>query len=240
MVETMSWRTVLFWLAAAGAVVYAVKAPNAEGFTNARILFFHLPCAFVTTGLIVLAAWLGWKYLKTGDAAFDARNTAAIELSLLFAVLTMATGVLFSRYEWGAWWNNDPRQTSFLVVLLLSAAGVALRAGLPDEQKSAKAAAAYSVATVLPFLFCIFALPRLLQSLHPSTTIVKNELSGPYWTGIALTLAVLTAAARTLYLERARLAELRYGHPHPLDDPDAPGADPRRPVAVPRVGAGEE
>lgn len=236
----MNWRSVVFVLAAIGVVVYAVTAPNAEGFNNARILFFHLPCAFLTAGLICHAGWLGYRYLATQDAKFDARNTAAIELTLLFAVLTMATGVLFSRYEWGAWWNNDPRQTSFLIVLLLSAVNVALRSGIGDEQKAAKAAAAYSVATVLPFLFCIFALPRLLQSLHPETTIVNNELDGRYWTGILLSMVVLIAATRTLYVERTRLAELRNGNTDSTDDAGTTSPYPRRPVAVSRIGQEED
>jgi heme exporter protein C len=236
----MNWRTVVFVLAAIGTVLYAVTAPNAEGFTNARILFFHLPCAFVTTGLICHAGWLGYRYLATQDAKFDARNTAAIELTLVFSCLTMATGILFSRYEWGAWWNNDPRQTSFLIVLLLCAAGVALRNGIGDDQKAAKASAAYSVATLLPFLFCIFALPRLLQSLHPETTIVKNELDGRYWLGIFLTLIVLIAATRTLYVERTRLAEIKHGNTDSADDAGSASPYTRRPVAVSRVGQEED
>jgi heme exporter protein C len=236
----MNWRMVVFVLAAAGAVLYAVTAPNAAGFTNSRILFFHLPCAFMTTGLICHAGWLGFRFLSTQRPAYDARNTAAIELTLAFAVLTMATGVLFSRYEWGAWWNNDPRQTSFLIVLLLCAVNVALRGGIADEQKAAKAAAAYSVATMLPFLFCIFALPRLLESLHPETTIVKNELDGRYWLGIVLTLSVLIAATRTLYVERTRLAEQRHGNTDSADDAGSASPYPRRPVAVSRIGQEED
>jgi heme exporter protein C len=239
----MSWRTVLFVLAALGAVAYALSAPDAPAFREpalARIIFFHLPCAFVTTGLVVHGAWLGWRYLATRDYRFDARNTAAVELTALFATLTMLTGVLFSKVQWGAWWQNDPRQTSFLVLLLFSYAGVALRSGLADDEKAARATAAYSVAFVLPGLFLIFVLPRIIASFHPSNTIVSGGFGTTYWTGIFLSLIVLVWATRVIYVERARLTELRYERANDPGRAGLAGPDTRRPVAVPRVGAEED
>lgn len=236
----MSWRPLVFWVCALGAVVYGLTAPNATGFPNnelARIIFFHLPCALLAFGLLVHGAWTGFRYLRTGETGFDARNAAATELALVFAALTMATGVLFSKVQWNAWWQNDPRQTSFLIVLLLCAAGVALRAGLQDERKSAKASAAYSVATILPQVFLIFALPRILESFHPSDTIVSGKLDGPYGLGVLFVLGVLVAAVRTLYVERVRTLE---SHNETRNDPrhaGLAGDDPVRPTAVPRGGS---
>lgn len=234
----MSWRTALFWLLAASSVAYAVTAPDATGFPDnslARIIFFHLPCAFVATGLIVHSAWLGLRFMQTGDSRFDSRNAAATELGAIFAGLTMATGVLFSKVQWQAWWQNDPRQTSFLVVLLLCCAGVALRSGIGDETKAAKAGAAYSVATVLPMLFLIFVLPRVLESFHPKTTLVSGEIDGAYWTGILLVFVTLVAATRTLYVSRAQLLENKHGHHQDSGHAGLAGSDPRRPVAVSRI-----
>ncbi len=223
----MNWKTLVFVLGCIGAVVYGLTAPPAESFANpdmARILFFHLPCAFVTTGLIVHSAWLGMRFLQTRDHGFDARNAAATELALLFAALTMASGIVFSRVQWGAWWQNDPRQTSFLMVLLLCGAGVAIRGGLADEQKTAKATAAYSVATVLPMLFLIFVLPRILFSFHPSDTLIRGELDGAYWFGVLYGLVLLIWAARYLYVKRYEKRLLP-------DDGDSDGAVVR-PVPV--------
>ena len=223
----MNWKTLVFVLGCIGAVVYGLTAPPAKSFANpdmARILFFHLPCAFVTTGLIVHSAWLGMRYLQTRDLGRDARNAAATELALLFAALTMASGIVFSKVQWGAWWQNDPRQTSFLMVLLLSGTGVAIRGGLADEQKAAKAAAAYSVATVLPMLFLIFVLPRILFSFHPSDTLTGGKLDGAYWIGVLYGLVMLTWAARWMYVKRYESRLLP-------EDGDSDGAVVR-PVAV--------
>ncbi len=226
----MSWRTVAFWLLAAASVVYALTAPDATGFPDnktARLIFLHLPCAFIATGLIVHSAWLGMRFLQTREPGFDAKNAAATELGAVFAFLTMASGIVFSKLQWGAWWQNDPRQTSFLVVLLLCCAGVALRAGIGDEQKAAKASAAYSVATVLPMLFLIFVLPRILESFHPSSTLIQGEIDGRYWIGILLVFVTLVAVARTFYVSRAR----SHGA---VDAGSAMGGEPKRAVPVDR------
>ncbi len=239
----MNWRALLFTLLALASVGYMLTAPDAKSFpvpSLARIIFFHLPCAFVTTGLIVHSAWLGFRYLSTGEQRFDARNAAATELGALFAALTMATGVLFSKVQWNAWWQNDPRQTSFLIVLLLCFAGVALRAGLSDEQKAAKAGAAYSVATVLPMLFLIFVLPRILESFHPSDTIVSGKVDGAHWTGILLALVTMVWATRVLYMERAAFAERRYGNQLDSDLAGSASPYPRRPVAVQEINKKED
>lgn len=201
----MNWKTVVFILGCIGAVVYALTTPPAKSFANpdqARILLIHLPCAFLAAGLIIHSSWLGLRFLQTRDHGYDARNAAATELALLFAALTMATGIVFSKMQWNQWWQNDPRQTSFLVVLLLCGAGVAIRGGLVDEEKTAKAASAYSVATFLPQLFLLFVLPRILTSFHPSESISRGEIDVTYWTGILLVMVMLVWATRYMYVKR--------------------------------------
>lgn len=188
------WKTILFWLSVLGMLFYVSRVPGAQKFaspTMAKLLFFHLPCAFITTWFILLGAWYGMRYLQTGHERFDPRHHASVVMGLVFASLTMGSGIVFSYYQWGAFWHNDPRQTSFLVVLLLCATGVAIRGGIAEEEKAAKAGSAYSVATILPVLFLIFVLPRLMASVHPSDTIPKGKLDVNYWIGVFMGLFVL-------------------------------------------------
>ncbi len=169
----------------ASTVLYFLVPDAAGAWTRpdlARMLFFHLPCAFAATLFLIAMSWFGWRYLSTRRLEWDARLEAATEVGLLFASLTMVTGILFSQVQWNAWWNWDPRQTSFLLVLLLMGASVALRGALPDEHRRASACSAYAMATLLPSIFLLFVYPRLptTYSLHPSTTITNGELVGIY------------------------------------------------------------
>jgi len=235
---------ILFALAIAAVTLWGYSVPPAANFPNhelARMIFFHLPCAISTCWFVFLAPYLSIRYLMTKKIEWDMRSASCNELGFLFAILTMATGILFSRVQWGAWWNWDPRQTSFLFVLLIYGAYFALRAAIGDEGKRAVNSAAYSIATTLPVLFLIFVLPRVLFSLHPSTTLLKNELEGDYKKVFYASLVLFTVLAAWLYQLRVRagLAELALENLNGKLEADGGAAAPTgvvRPVPVSREG----
>ena len=178
----------------------------------ARILFFHLPCAIISSIFIFFAPYLAIRYLMAKTPEWDVRAAAATELAFLFGILTMALGILFSKVQWGAWWQWDPRQTSFLFVLLIYAAYFALRAAFSDEIKRAANSAAYLIATALPALFLIFVFPRLpqVETMHPTSTIPNRELSADYWYVLIAVQVLLTVLSAWLYKLRVKvgMAEL--------------------------------
>jgi hypothetical protein len=58
----------------------------------------------------------------------------------------------------------------------------------------------------LPSIFLIFVMPRLMFSLHPSTTIPKGELDRPYSLTLLFVGALLLVVAIWLYKLRVRAA----------------------------------
>lgn len=159
-------------LATWGAMAYVRPA---EGFLypeGARIIIFHVPCAWIACLAYVVAAVYAVKALRrmhqppTAWASADRGCAAAMELGLLFSVLTTVTGSIFSRLQWGAFWSWDPRQTSILVIMLLFAAYLVLRNAVSDRQLRARLSAAYALIAVVPGLFLIWVLPRIVTTLH--------------------------------------------------------------------------
>src|SRR5215470_18179847 len=71
----------------------------------------------------------------------------------------------------GSYWNWDPRESSFLLLIFLYGAYLFLRAAVEDPERRAPMAAAYALfaAVLMPFL--TFVAPRLTASLHPQTVI---------------------------------------------------------------------
>jgi heme exporter protein C len=194
--------------------VFYFVVPDAKVFAEpalARTLFFHVPNAFLATGCLFLAAWHGWRYLRTRDLRYDVRLAAATELGALFAVLTLLSGVFFSRVQWGDWWHWDPRQTSFLMVTLLFGAALALRGGLSEGERRSKACAAYALAMLLPAVFLTFVFPRLpavkAASFHPTQTIAEGQLDAWYRTGLYGTFLALGVLSVGLYRFRVKLGE---------------------------------
>jgi heme exporter protein C len=80
--------------------------------------------------------------------------TAAMELATLLGALTLITGIIFSKVQWGAWWNWDPRQSSYLMVMLMAMAFFAIRASLEGEKRS-QYSSTYLMAMLLPIIFLI-------------------------------------------------------------------------------------
>jgi heme exporter protein C len=161
------------WIALviAGAFYYA---PLAQGFLgqSSRILFFHVPMAWVSFVAFVHAGVSSVRFLAGNrDPQHDRSGAAAVELGLLFGVLATATGAIWARVMWGAYWNWDPRQTSILIALLFYAAYLALRGAVADASTRARLSAAYGALglVVAPFLF--FVLPRLGFTLHPEPVV---------------------------------------------------------------------
>lgn len=242
----MKPKLVALGLAVVVMTVYDVMAPDAKSFRTpelARILFWHLPCALLTTWFLFHAAYLGVRYLMSRDIRWDARLGTAVEMGALFGALTMATGIVFSWVQWGAPWQWDKRQTSFLMVLFLFALALAIRGGFVDDKKKAAVSSAYAVLSLLPSLFLIFVFPRLPQiekeSFHPSNTVVTNGIDWPYKIGLWGTFTVLALLAVYLYSLRVRgnLLAQRLEEKHGMDPTGLGRPAPTgvvRPVDVPQ------
>ena len=207
----------------------------------ARIFFWHFPCAIFSTVMLLAGAWGALQHLRTGDAKWDVRSAAANELAMVFIVLTLATGVLFSKVQWGEWWQRDPRQTSFLLVVLVCSAYFALRSALSDPQRRARQSAVYALMALAPTLFLIFVFPQLPQikqaSFHPSDSILSGSVKGSYAYVVTATLVTFALLSRLLYTLRVRagLLELETEKDGQLEARRGGAADPRvvRPVRIP-------
>jgi ABC-type transport system involved in cytochrome c biogenesis, permease component len=145
----------------------------AQGFIgeSSRIVFFHVPCAWTSALAFLVAAGYSLAYLARRNPLHDDVAAGAVRLGLLFAVLALITGALFAKIMWGAYWNWDPRESSFLLLIFLYAAYLFLRAAVEDPERRARMSAAYALfaAVLMPFLF--FVAPRVTSSLHPQTVI---------------------------------------------------------------------
>src|SRR5262245_57640737 len=136
-----------------------------------RVLYFHIPAAWVT----VLA--LGWSmvhsllYLKRRSMDHDHHAAAAAEIGILFCVLATVSGSLWAKAMWGSYWNWDPRETSIFFLLLIYAAYLALRSAIDDPGRRARLAAIYSAIAFVSVPFLMFVVPRIYFSLHPDPII---------------------------------------------------------------------
>jgi heme exporter protein C len=166
------WRILLFAWMATAMTVALLKAPLVPVLEETtRVLYFHIPSAWLT----VVA--LGWSmvhsvlYLVKRDLNYDDEAAAAAELGLIFCVCATVSGALWAKAMWGAYWNWDPRETSIFFLLLIYGAYLALRGSIEGDEKRARLSAVYSVVAFVAVPFLIFVVPRMYFSLHPDTII---------------------------------------------------------------------
>jgi heme exporter protein C len=155
------------WLVA--AFVWAPLVPVLGDTT--RVLYFHIPAAWVT---VVALAWsMGHSllYLKRRRIEHDDHAAAAAEIGILFCIAATVSGSLWAKAMWGSYWNWDPRETSIFFLLMLYAAYLALRSAIEQEERRARLAAVYSAIAFVSVPFLMFVVPRIYFSLHPDPII---------------------------------------------------------------------
>ncbi|MCC6865914.1 MAG: cytochrome c biogenesis protein CcsA [Ignavibacteria bacterium] len=160
------------WLTA--VIIFAIAAPIpavGDMGERARILYFHVPAAWVSTVAFIMALFYGAMYIKKRDIIYDHKASSSAALGLMFAVLATITGAIWARFEWGAFWNWDPRQTSIFVLILIYGAYFALRSAVESEEQRAKLSSVYSILAGITVPFFIFVFPRIVESLHPDPIV---------------------------------------------------------------------
>ena len=213
-------RTVLQWALGVWLVLVILAAffyaPSASGFKgeSARIVFFHVPQAWVAVLAFCVNLVASLRYLRTRNPIDDARAAAAARLGLVFSVLATVTGSLFANVMWNSFWNWDPREVSIVILLLIYAAYFALREAIPDEERRGSLSAAYAVLAFVTMPFLVFVVPRIYWSLHPDTIIgatgkLKLQMESRMLQVLLGSLVGFTGLFSWLYTLEVRLARAR-------------------------------
>lgn len=214
----MSYSTVLKWLLLVwmSLVIWAAFCwvHPAEGFIgeSSRIVFFHVPTAWVCVLAFLMSCVSSVMYLRRREVIDDIRASVAAALGLLMAVLATVTGAIFARIMWGAYWNWDPRQTSIVILLLIYAAYFALRGAVVDPERRATLSAVYAILAFVTVPFLVFVVPRIYWSLHPDTIINirgSNEFDSRYTYVLLASLAGFTGFYLWLYTIECRIEAIR-------------------------------
>ncbi|KAB2926460.1 MAG: ABC transporter permease [Bacteroidetes bacterium] len=179
----------VLWLTAviiAGIAVPMVKSPSGPlefpvipGLEEkARNIFFHVPMAWTSVLAFFMALYSGVRYLRSKDQDHDLRSVSAAGLGMMFCILATVTGSVWAKFNWGSFWNWDPRETSIFILLLIYGAYFVLRSAVEDEEKRATLSAVYSIIAGVTVPFFVFVMPRIMSGLHPGS-LGDEQGSGP-------------------------------------------------------------
>src|SRR6266849_7775024 len=140
---------VLPWLGGASAGVLALglcwslilAPPDYQQGESVRIMFVHVPAAMMAEGVYYLIAIASFVALVWRHPLADIAGQAAAPIGAGFTVVCLATGSLWGRPMWGAWWVWDARLTSVLILFFLYLGYLALANAFDEPTRGARAAA---------------------------------------------------------------------------------------------------
>jgi heme exporter protein C len=81
-----------------------------------RILYFHVPMAWVAFLAFFVVLATSVAYLRTGNARWDHLGRASAEVGVIFTTLVLITGAIWGYPIWGTWWSWDPKLTTTLIL----------------------------------------------------------------------------------------------------------------------------
>lgn len=184
---------------------------------RARILFFHVPMSWTAVIAFAVSMIFGIRYLAKKSMVDDIISVSSAGLGFMFCILATITGSIWAKFNWGSFWNWDPRETSIFVLLLIYGAYFALRSSLEDETKRATLSAVYTVLAGVTVPFFIFIMPRIMASLHPEPIINAKgqvQMNRTMLTVFVSSLAGFTGLYFWLLNLRVRLGKLSMNAHH--------------------------
>lgn len=196
-------------LALAAAIASAVLSlvvspPDVEQGSLIRLMYVHVPSAWVAYlafGVVFVASI---AYLATRKSRWDRLAAASAEVGVLFTALTIVLGSIWAKPVWGTWWTWDPRLTTTAIMLLIYVGYLSVRRIPDNPARSARWAAVVGIVGFVDVPIVHLSV-RWWRSLHqaPARLIGVPDLAPAM--GVALGIAFLAFTLLYLYLVALRL-----------------------------------
>lgn len=185
-----------------------VTPPDRVQGNLARLVYVHPAIAWVAlylsfgTATIASALYL-WR--RTRSMVMDRVAHAAMEVSLVFIVLTLITGSIWGRPTWGVWWAWDARLTSTAILGVLALGYLALRRANDDPTLRARRSAVFALLSAINVPIIHFSV-LWWKTLHQGATVFTANRTLLIHGIMAWTLLISFVSFTTLYfwLLRAR------------------------------------
>lgn len=144
----LTWAALLIW---GGGLAWGLLLSPADWQQgdSVRIMYVHVPAAWLASaGYAALAlcalSSLVWRHPLADLAAAEIGPVGAS-----FCALCLASGSLWGKPMWGAWWVWDARLTSVLVLFFLYLGHIALIRAFDQPERGARAAAILALVGVV-------------------------------------------------------------------------------------------
>jgi heme exporter protein C len=177
-------NAVLPWVWAATVLLIAVglymafftaPADYQQGET-VRIMFVHVPAAWMALFVYTVMALASAVAIIFRHPLADAAAKVAAPIGACFCFLALATGSLWGKPMWGAWWVWDARLTSMFVLFLLYLGYMAIWQAIEEPHRAAMIARIVAIVGFINVPIVKFSVDWW-NSLHQPASVFR--IGGP-------------------------------------------------------------
>jgi len=200
---------------AAANALFVVPADVNQGDAQ-RIMYVHVPSAWLAYLSFGVTALAGVGYLWRRDLRLDAVAVSGAEIGVLFTAFAIWGGMMWGRPVWGVFWQwEDPRLTTTALLLALFVGYLLFRRLTDDPHRRAARAAVVGLVAAVDIPIVHFSV-EWWRGLHQGPTIgspdrVLNPAApGQFVIALVSMLAAFTLAWAWLMIRRYQLARIEW------------------------------
>ena len=180
---------------------FFVAPEDASQGISQRIFYFHVPIALTAYACFGWGAWKALRLLWTREDRYDLESYVGIHMGTIFGALTLATGSIWARAEWGHWWRWESKQlVLFLVLFLFYSAYFMLRFSIEEGPRRANVSAVYALFGVVMIPISFLAIRLAEDFVHPvAFTSEGPQMEGIMFAAFCVSWLAMSVLAYTLY-----------------------------------------
>ena len=177
-----------------------------------RILYIHVPIAWVSMVAIVGVAGASILYLRNRNEMWDRLAISMAEIGVLFGGMMLITGMIWAKPVWGVWWTGEAKLTTALILFFIYVAYLMFRAYFPPGDQRMRLSAIIAIIGAIDTPIIYYG-SNLWQEAHPPVVVgpvADDESAVAAKVGLTLLVAVIafTMLFASLLTERLGLARL--------------------------------
>jgi heme exporter protein C len=153
-----------------------VAPPDYQQGDTVRIMYVHVPAAWMALSVYLFVAVASAVALVWRHPLAEVAARAAAPIGAAFTFICLATGSLWGRPMWGAWWVWDARLTSVLILFFLYLGYIALANAFDDPARGGRAAAVLALVGVVNLPIIKFSVDWW-NTLHQPASVMR--IGGP-------------------------------------------------------------
>jgi heme exporter protein C len=195
---TLPWcaRACIAVLAVGLYLALVAAPPDYQQGESVRIMYVHVPAAWMALAVYLFVAVASGVALVWRHPLAEIAAGAAAPIGAAFTFVCLATGSLWGRPMWGAWWVWDARLTSVLVLFFLYLGYIALVNAFDEPSRGARAGSVLALVGVVNLPIIKFSVDWW-NTLHQPASVMR--LGGPT-IDISMLVPLLVMAAGFLLL----------------------------------------